>query len=107
MANGSFISTPLTSSYPVRLDGVDYIDVVAGNLKFNNYSSSGKTNILARFHVDVPFGGVFTFKKDFSSPLRLNVDQFAALDIRLVGSDGNFYALAPNQHVSYKFRFDF
>lgn len=93
-------ATVLTADYPVRLDGTQYVDVVStiGNL---NYSSNGRTNILARVPVLSSFGSVIFYENDSDDLLDLVQYDMANIEVRLLDDKGNLWNLPANSNVSY------
>lgn len=92
--------TILTSDYPIRLDGTQYIDVVSsiGNM---NYSSNGRTNILARVPVLSGFGSIVYYENDSDDLLDLVQNDMTNLEIRLLDDRGYQWDLPANANVSY------
>lgn len=92
--------TILVADYPVRLDGSQYVDVVSsiGNL---NYSSNGRTNILARIPILSGFGSVVYYENDSDDLLDLVQNDMTNLEIRLLDDKGYLFDLPANSNVSY------
>lgn len=97
------ISTILIADYPIRLDGSQYIDVVStiGNL---NYSSNGRTNILARIPILSGFGSIVYYENDSDDLLELVQYDMVNVEIRLLDDKGNLWDLPANSNISYVFK---
>lgn len=90
----------LLGDNPIRLDGTQYIDVVStiGNL---NYSSNGRTNILARIPVLSGFGSIIYYENNSDDLLALVQYDMADIEIRLLDDKNNPWLLPSNANVSY------
>ena len=97
----SFASS-LTSSYPIRLDGTQFVDIV-GSLPSNNLSSDNRP-VLYRIPIDSSFGSIIYYKPPNEEWIDVKGD-INTLDLRLIADDGRPYDLPANCEVQYTFQF--
>lgn len=102
----SSASTNFTMPYTVRLDGTEYVDIVS-NLKVNNINASGRSTTLARVYLDSSYGSLVFWENETNDNLPFFGSDFSAIEMRLIDSKGNLYALPPNAPVSYTLKLSF
>ena len=95
-------SDPLVASHPVRLDGSLYVDVQT-NIGTLNYSSNGKTNLLARIPLTAPYGTIQYYENQTDDFLQLVADDIYNLEIRLLDDKGRLFELPSNSEVFFVF----
>ena len=104
-----FTATGFVASYigdnPVRLDGDDYYFLEVSGHSFVNYSSLGKHDVLAKIHVDVPYGNVMYYQDNGEDYLTMRSANFDYVDVRLVSPTGRSVVLPSNCHASYTLMF--
>ena len=102
---GEYLSSQ-NSAVPVRLDGVEYVDLIS-NLSVRNVSSNQKTNILARIPLTVGFGEVEYYQNTNGATTTIFSRDIDNLELRLVGANGGIFPLPEGSHVVYNLRFTF
>lgn len=98
---GSFAAS-VTSSYPIRLDGTQYVDVIC-SIPSNNITSDNKP-VYKRIPVVVSFGEINFIESQFDDFLNLRANNLISLDIRLIDDTGSAYSLPVNSEVQYTFK---
>ncbi len=93
-------ATSQIGTNPVRLDGTQYVDVVS-SIGTLNYSSNGRTNILARVPVLSGFGSVVYYENDNDDLLDLVQYDIANVEISLRDDKNNIWDLPSNSNISY------
>jgi len=93
----------ITADNPVRLDGSLFIDIIT-NIGTQNYSSSGRTNVLARIPLSGNFGNVIFYHDESETYLDLAEDDIGYIETRLLDDKGNTFDLPSNANVSYVLR---
>jgi hypothetical protein len=101
------VSTPsfaasVTSNYPIRLDGSQYVDIVC-SIPSNNTASNNRP-VFKRIPLTSSFGSVqfASFEIEDSQPFRSG--DLSSIDIRLQDDAGNPFVLPSNAIVQYTMR---
>jgi hypothetical protein len=102
----SVASTSAEMLYPVQLGGSNYVDVVS-NLSVKNINTSGRSNILARVYITVPFGSIQTYQNSTEDKIPLFSEELSSLELRLIDEKGNLWELPPNSHAAYSMKLSF
>lgn len=97
-------SASFVSASPVRLDGIDFLNIQS-SLRVHNVASSGLTGILARIPVSSGFGSVITYTSNTDKGSSISDREIDVLQMRLLDSLGRPYPLPSGSHVSYVLRF--
>jgi hypothetical protein len=95
-----FISAP-TGSFPVRLDGSQYIDLIS-SIDSANISTSGR-NILARIPIGVSVGSLVVYENPLDVGISFDPKNISSIDIRLSDDQGNLWLLPSNCQANYTF----
>lgn len=96
----------IESTFPVRLDGTEYVDLEISGLNQNyNISSRDDPYIVARIPILEQFGGVIYYlNPDNHNFILVNNDLFYRFKMRLIKPDGSNYTLPENANISYVLR---
>lgn len=93
----------VTSSYPVRLDGSQFVDIYC-SIPSNNIVSSSKP-VFQRIPLTVSFGEILFYEIDTTDAwLPFRAGSVITLDIRLYDDAGNAFELPLNSSIQYTFR---
>jgi hypothetical protein len=99
----SFVSG-FTGDNPIRLDGSTYYDITS-NLQTLNMSTSGRTNVLARIHNLVNYGGLNFFENQNSADsTQISGGSMDRFEIRIVDDKGQLVEFPSTAHWSAMFR---
>ena len=98
--------TSKVADYVVRLDGTQYVDIVS-SLSVKNVNTSGRSNILARVYITVPFGSVQVYENQSTDRMPFFSDELTTLELRLVDDKGNLWELPQNTMANYSLKMDF
>lgn len=93
-------------NYPVRLDGTAHVDVIS-SLPLRNISTDGKSNILTRIYLNVPFGNLVKFQATNPIKYYLNSESLNTINFSLFDDQGNPWLLPENSQVDYMFNLTF
>jgi hypothetical protein len=93
------------SSYPVRLDGSLYIDIIT-NFRANVISSDGRSSIMARIPLSVSYGSILFWENPSlrDTAFYAYSDDFNSLNVRLVDDTGNLLPIPDNCEFSMTFK---
>jgi hypothetical protein len=100
-ATTSFAASQV-SSYPIRLDGSQYLDLIC-SLPANNIVS-GNVPVYHRIPLNVSFGSVLFYSPNYEVALPLKSDAVITVDLRLVDDDGNAFVMPANTNIQYIFK---
>ena len=95
-----FIVAPV-GSFPVRLDGTQYLDLVS-SIKCENISSNGR-NILARIPISTSVGSLISWQAPIDLAIAFDPKSISSIDIRLSDDQGNLWVLPSNCPTQYVF----
>lgn len=95
-------ASSVTSSYPIRLDGSQFIDVIC-SIPSSNITSDNKP-VYKRIPLTSSFGEILFYESTYDDYLPLRADNLISLDIRLLDDNGNAFELPTNSEVQYIFR---
>ena len=99
----STFASSVTSAYPIRLDGTQFVDIITSIPSSNILSDSRP--VFARIPVTGGFGEIVFYEHpDSQDWLPFRPDNIISLDIRLVDDQGNAFVLPSNSEVQYTFR---
>ena len=100
-STGSADASSITSSYPIRLDGSQYIDIIT-SLPSGNIVSDNRP-VFARIPLAVAYGELLFHEFEVKQSLPLRHDSIITLDMRLTDDEGNSFELPINANVQYTF----
>ena len=95
-----FIVAPV-ASFPVRLDGTQFVDLVS-SIDSSNISTSGR-NILARIPISVSAGSLVVYENPLDVGISFEPKNISSIEIRLSDDMGNLWSLPANCPVNYTF----
>lgn len=91
----------ITSSYPVRLDGSQYLDIIC-SLPSSNITSSSKP-IFQRIPLTASYGEVLFWESQTPMYIPFRSNNIISLDIRLIDDAGNAFTMPTNSSIQYTF----
>lgn len=89
---------------PIDITGPLFVDVVS-NISASNFSTSNRSNILARIPIQVPFGSIVYYQDTTDDKIKTNYNGLTNLEFRLLTDKGDQYILPSNSEVSYVLKF--
>lgn len=97
-----FTATSITSDYPVRLDGTQYVDILA-DFAVDCISSNGLTNVFQRIPVETSIGNLVYYEPETLDYRTIGVDSLNSLQLRLRDDRGSPFVLPATSHIQYTF----
>jgi hypothetical protein len=91
----------VTSAYPLRLDGSQYLDLIV-SLPSSNITSDNKP-IFQRIPLTASFGEVLFWQAYTLIPIPFRAQNVISLDIRLLDDAGNSFEMPANSSIQYTF----
>lgn len=90
-----------TGSYPVLLQGTNFIDLVCSELPTTNVSvGSAGQKVLARVPIDQTFGNIIFFQPSIGQAIPVSMSGLSSLTLSMYDDRGNPWILPPNAHIS-------
>jgi hypothetical protein len=90
------LTSPHTASWPVQLQGTDWVEIRCSTFSCENETSGGIRNILWQVPVKKSYGSVVFYEPQIENWIHTNVQGLAGLDIQLYDNRGNRYVLPGN-----------
>lgn len=102
----SSFGTIYNGPQPVRLDGLlDYVSLEMSGHSFDNYSTSGRYDILSKIHLTSGYGDVVYYTDESNNFLKMKSSELNYIDLTLLDPKGNTVILPSNAHCSYTLLF--
>jgi len=103
-STGSADASSITSSYPIRLDGSQYVDIIT-SLPSSNIVSDNRP-VFTRIPLAVAYGELLFYMPPVKQSLPLKHDSVITLDMRLTDDEGNSFELPINANIQYTFQIE-
>jgi hypothetical protein len=94
-----FFDTTYTGNNTVRIDGSMYIDVLS-NLGTYTYSSDGRSGILFRIPLNVPYGSILYYENKNEDWFQVSANDMSYFEFRLRDCENKPWTLPSNCDVS-------
>lgn len=85
----------------VNLSGPEALDIVSSTFGLFNYNSAGRTNVLKRVYLDVPFGTIFYYQATIETPSYGHVSNLNQIRLRVQTTDGHDVTFPQDSHILY------
>lgn len=97
---GTSFGDPLTSSYPIELDGSNYLKIIAN---FGSNISSSNERVLDIVPLTSSVGSLHFYEKQNLEWHRVDIQSLSNLRLQLRDDKGNLFILPQNGNVIYRF----